>query len=182
MEKREFAVLASAMKSYYPKDNVLPSQEAMALWYEELKDLEFNHAMAALKAHVHTSKWSPTISELREKATGIVSGGATDWSEGWKSVKRAIGRYGYTNEAEAMESFDPVTRETVKRLNWSTICSAGVDEEMSIRANFRMIFDTIQKKEHEKELLPAALQEAIAQIGDSNERMQRLPGQNDDLS
>ena len=68
MDKKEFATFVAALRTYYPREAILPNQQAAELWYMELQDLSYNVAMMALREHVHTSKWSPSISELRERA------------------------------------------------------------------------------------------------------------------
>ena len=39
MTIKEFSLIAAAIKTYFPRDNILPTENAMELWYEELKDL-----------------------------------------------------------------------------------------------------------------------------------------------
>ena len=69
-----------------------------------------------------TNKFKPTVAELRDIYTELVSPSISDWSEGWEKVSRAIGHYGMYQEQAAMESFDEVTREVVKRLGFQNIC------------------------------------------------------------
>ena len=67
MNKKEFATLVAAIRTYYPRETILPNQQALELWYMELNDLSYDLAMLALREHVHVSKWSPSISEIREQ-------------------------------------------------------------------------------------------------------------------
>ena len=71
MDKREFAMFAAAMRTYYPKEQLFPNAQAMDLWFREVRDIPFPIAELALRKWVATSKWSPTISELRSKITSI---------------------------------------------------------------------------------------------------------------
>ena len=73
MNKNEFVKIADAIRTYYPRDNVMPNKQAMALWYEELKDLPYEVAVMSLRKHVNTSKWSPTIADLRRGASTITT-------------------------------------------------------------------------------------------------------------
>ena len=68
MTATEFAQLAAAIKTYYPRDNVLPTDRAMELWFDALKDLEYRNAVAGLKKYVESHKYPPTISDIREYA------------------------------------------------------------------------------------------------------------------
>lgn len=160
MNKKEFAVLADCIKSYFPREKVMPTKESMTLWYEALKDLDFNMAMMAVKKHSLTSKWSPTIAEIRESAVSIAEP-EKSWSEGWEQVRLAIGRYGYCNEKDALESMDAVTREAAKRLGWQTICTTELDDIHVLRANFRMIYEQIQESHEADAILPSDMKEQI---------------------
>ena len=77
MDKQEFATLAMAIRTYYPKENILPNKEAMQLWFRELHDIPYNVAEAALRKWVSTNKWSPSIAEIREMAANIQNGDIT---------------------------------------------------------------------------------------------------------
>lgn len=160
MNKQEFTVLADCIKSYFPREKVMPTKEAMTLWYEALEDLDFNLAMMAVKKHSMTSKWSPTIAEIRESAVSITEP-EKSWSDGWEQVRRAIGKYGYCNEADALESMDDITRTVAKRLGWQTICATELDDIPSLRANFRMIYEQLQEKHSTDDLLPSEMKEQI---------------------
>lgn len=64
MDKREFATFTMALKTYFPKEQLLPNTQAMELWYGQLKNLPLTIAQMALQKWVSTNKWSPSISEL----------------------------------------------------------------------------------------------------------------------
>lgn len=66
MTKQEFAILASAIRTYYPKEKILPNQQAMQLWFAHLQDIPYRVAEIALEKWVINNKWSPTIADLRE--------------------------------------------------------------------------------------------------------------------
>lgn len=71
MNKKEFAIFTDALKTYYPKEQILPNPQSMDLWYQELKDIPFQIASLALRKWVATNKWSPSISDLRSKLVTI---------------------------------------------------------------------------------------------------------------
>ena len=64
MNRNEFTDFANALKAGYPNSNVLASKEAVDLWFEMLKDTSLPVAKAALKKHIATSKYVPTVSEI----------------------------------------------------------------------------------------------------------------------
>lgn len=159
MDKKEFAVFAMALRTYYPKENLLPNSQAAELWFKELQDLPMDVLNTVLRKWVQTNKWSPAISDLREGVSAIINPDLDDWGKGWKEVMHCIGRYGVHREKEALDHMSPLTRATVERLGWYNLC---VSEDMTAdRANFRMIYDQLSAKEAERSKLSAPVQDAI---------------------
>lgn len=71
MTKKEFATFAMALQTYFPREQLLPNQQAMELWYMQLKYLPLPIAEMALQKWVATNKWSPSISEILSKVEKI---------------------------------------------------------------------------------------------------------------
>ena len=162
MTKQEFAIFTSALKTYYPRENLLPNQAAMELWYRQLQDIPYNIAEAALNQWVATNKWSPSIAEIRETAGVIKNGEIPDWGEGWAQVQLAIRRYGMYQVPEAMESLDPITRQCVERIGFRNICiSENISQD---RANFRMLYEQIAERQKKQEQLPPQLKQLILEV------------------
>lgn len=162
MNREEFAVFVSAMRAYYGRENLLPNAQAMELWYKQLEDIPGKIAEAALNKWVAINKWSPSIAEIRQTATEIITGDMPDWGEAWEKVLKTVRAYGYNRQMEAMASLDDLTREAVRRVGWHDIC---MSENISIeRASFRDCYNTlIQKKQKEAQLSPA-IQNMIAEV------------------
>ena len=165
MDKKEFSMLVMALRTYYPKEQILPNQQAMELWYRELQDIPYAVAEAGLRQWVSTNKWSPSIAEIREITTHIQQGSVADWGEGWEQVLTAIRKYGTYRIPEAMESFDPITKKCVERLGFRNIClSENINQD---RANFRMIYEQLAEREKKEMQLSAPLQQLIQGISNS---------------
>lgn len=168
MDKKEFAIFASALRTYFPRENILPNDQAMTLWYEQLKDIPYNVAEKTLNKWVASNKWSPSIADIREQAINITRGNIKGWGEAWEDVLRAIRRYGSYKEEEALESLDEVTRRAVKNIGYRNLC---LSEEIQIdRANFRMIYENMQERVAQERLIPEQLREAIASITNKLEK------------
>ena len=162
MTKREFQKIADAIRTYYPRENPLPNTEAMELWYREFMEIPYESVVAGLRRHVNTSKWCPTIAELKEAIVTNVAG-ERDWGESWNECLNAISRYGQYREAEALESMTPITQLVVKRIGYKELCRS---EDITLdRANFRKIYAQVTDNEYEKAALPTSLQKQIASIG-----------------
>lgn len=159
MDKREFAVFASALKTYYPREQLLPNEQSMALWYAQLKDIPYKVAEVVLHKWVATNKWSPSIADIREQATALVTEETPDWSEGWNEVLRAISRHGMYNIPEALNSLSGLTRECVERLGFRNLCLS--ENPTADRANFRIMYERLYQRKKTDETLPPALKELI---------------------
>lgn len=165
MDKHEFATLAMAIRTYYPKENILPNKEAMQLWFRELHDIPYNVAEAALRKWVSTNKWSPSIAELRETAANVQNGDIPEWGEAWEQVCLAIRKYGFYEPQKALDSMDPLTRQVVKQLGFRNICLS--ENPMAERANFRQCYEIMAKREQTRQQMALPLQKAIKQIQES---------------
>lgn len=164
MEKKEFALFAAALRTYYSRENLLPNAQAMELWFRQLQDIPYPVAEAALNKWVSTNKWSPSIAEIRELAAEIKNGKLPDWGEGWEETCKAIKRFGFYRAQEAIESLSPLTRETVKRLGFTNLCMS--ENPSADRANFRTCYEIVAKREQEAQILSLPLQETIQQLSD----------------
>ena len=162
MNKKEFALFASALRTYYPREKLLPNEQAMELWFNQLQDIPYKLAELTLNTWVATNKWSPSIADIREKATGLTQGEAKDWGEAWREVLRAINLYGSYQELKALECMDETTRKVVERLGFRNIC---MSEDIQIdRANFRMIYEQEIQRAKEDAQIPPKLKALISNM------------------
>lgn len=172
MTGQEFIRWSAALKTYFPKENLLPTKEAMDLWFQALSDIPYEAANLALMKHVQMCKFAPSIAEIREAASKLMYGEPPDWGEGWRKALEAIRRYGYYAEREALTSMDELTRETVRRLGYTELCMS--EDQMQDRANFRMIYEQLARRKREDTAIPPALKEMANKM--------KLSRENDTLS
>lgn len=152
MDKKQFAIFASGLRTYYPRENLLPNEQAMELWFKQLEDIDYKVAEVALHKWVATNKWSPSIADLRETATEITQGEIPDWGAGWHLVNRAIHLYGSYEPEKAYAMMDEITATCVKRLGWNNLCFS--ENQEADRANFRMIFEAEAKRKRREAQVP----------------------------
>ena len=158
MNKQEFAKIVMALRTYYPRENLIPNQQAAELWFVQLQDIEYKTAELAVSKWVSTNKWSPSIADIRETVTGITQE-ADDWSKGWERVQKAIDNFGRYREAEALDSLDEISRDAVKRIGFLQICDS---ENIAVdRASFRDIYKQIADRKRIDAQMPAQLKALI---------------------
>lgn len=162
MTKEEFAAFAMAVRTFYPREKILPNKEAMELWFRELTDIPYDVAEAVLRKWVSLNKWSPSIADIREMVAEVQNGEMPDYGAAWESVLRAIRQYGFYNQQAALESLDPMTRGVVERMGFRELCMSenpGVD-----RGQFRKIYETVAMREKKKQQVALPLQGMLEQL------------------
>jgi hypothetical protein len=162
MEKKEFAMIAAAMKTFYPKENLFPNSQAVELWYQRFKDIDYKVAETALNLWVETEIWSPKIAQLREKCAELSSGVQEDWSEGWEQVMKAIRYMGRYREEEALKEMDEITRTVVQRLGYQELCNS--ENITADRANFRDVYKTLQERAKKEQNVSVLLKNASEKL------------------
>lgn len=160
MTRQEFWQFAAAIRTYYSRENILPNEQAMELWFRQLQDIPFPVAEAILSKWVATNKWSPSIADIRDGVAEIQNGGpAPDWGEAWDQAMNAIRRFGSYDEDGALASLPPLTRETVRRLGYKSLCWS--ENQVADRANFRQVYEILSKRKVETDKIPLPVRETL---------------------
>lgn len=163
MNAKEFGNFAAALRTYYSRENILPNQQAMELWFRQLQDIPYDAAEAILSKWVATNKWSPSIADIRDGMAEIQRGGpAPDWGDGWNQAMTAIRKFGSYGEEEALASLPPLTRETVRRLGYKSLCWS--ENQVADRANFRQVYEILEKRKIETDKIPLPVQQKLAAL------------------
>ncbi len=168
MTREEFYSLAQAMKTYYPKENLLPTKESLELWYDMLQDLDYRIACASLKKFVATNKFAPTIADIREGAVQIMQPDQLNEAEAWSLVSAALRKSTYYAQEE-YEKLPPMVQKAVgsalQLRNWAM--DEKFNEEVA-RSNFMKTYRTLADREREDARLPqnvrAFIQTASEQV------------------
>jgi len=172
MEREQFAVWVALMQTYYDKFHPLDTTEKIEIWYREFAHIPADALTAALRKYVNSgtrAEYPPSIAELKTICNEIMYGALPDWGEAWNEVKKAIGRYGYMNAQQALDSMSPTTRETVRRVGWEDICMS--ENPDTIRAQFRKCYEIVAQREAEDRNISPDLRQMIAGI-----QLGQLPG------
>ena len=158
MTVKEFGILADAIKTYFPRDNVLPTENAMRLWYSELKDIPYQLAHTALRKYVSTNKFAPTIADIREQVAELNDQNEEELNEtaAWSLVLKAIRRSTYYSEEEFVKLPATVQRAVAspKQLReWATLEDVDGKTLTVIQSNFQRTFRAEQQRERERNKL-----------------------------
>jgi hypothetical protein len=107
-----------------------------------LADLDYAVANAAAERLIATSKWIPTIAEIREACLAITAGPKVPGGEAWGAVMRAIGRFGaYRTPGVEFNLEDPIAQRCVLSLGWRELCLS--ENAIADRARFIELYDQL---------------------------------------
>lgn len=162
MTKDEFAKIAMAIRTFYPRENFLPNVQTMELWYNELKDLDYKTMEVAVRKWVSTHEFSPSIAKLREMCATVEKGELPGCEEGWEEVRRSFSSYGQYHEKEALESFSPITRKVVEIIGYKELCWS--ENQIADRKHFMDIYKQLAHRMEEDRQIAPAVQARIAEI------------------
>ena len=143
LTKGEFIKIIEYLVAVYPEmEKAFNSQTTQAVWYDLLKDINFDDLTLACKVYCSTGRFAPKPADIR----ALVAEATTDyrdWSSGWSLVLRSIQRFGMYQETEALEWIgeqDKTASESIRRLGYKNLCMA--DDEIAFRANFRKVYES----------------------------------------
>lgn len=148
----QMAILEAAYRNFKISDN----KATLEVWYQSLKDIDETGLTKAVGTLIATSKFPPTIADIKEAA---VEENSMDWSDGWALVTKAIRDYGIYRAEEALRyliDLDYTTYAVVLRLDFNKLCLS--ENEMADRANFRMAYENVSASNNKNKLLPKGLQ------------------------
>lgn len=160
MTFKEFGKLADAIKTYFPRDNMLPTDTAMELWYDMLKDMDYQSAYIGLKNHVATSKFAPTIADIRNGAV-ISQPQELNEMEAWSIVSKAIRNSGY-NSVEEFAKLPPLVQKAVGLP--SQLRTWALDEnynEEVVSSNFIKCYQNELSRQRELQKMPKNVRNLI---------------------
>lgn len=171
MTREEFLALAKAMQTTYQRNNFLKEPEAVAIWYNLLSDIPYPVASVALQRYMMTSKWPPTIADIREEAMKVSQPEMIDSGEAWELVIKAVRKFGYYDQQGALNSLPPLVREAAERFGFRELCDCNVENINTARAQFMRIYDQLVNRQRQDAVLPIAMHEEIARLRDNTLKM-----------
>lgn len=138
--------------------------EAVCRAYESaIADLDVHVAGAAVRRIVATSKFRPSIAEIRAAAADTALGERRTGADAWGDVVKAIRMVG-SYRAPTFE--DPLTAKAVEALGWRNLC-LGDAGEASDRARFCEVYDALSAAERRS---------LVSEPGRINDAAKALPG------
>ena len=171
MDKIQTTKLLLMLNILYPNFKTDENQLDLKieLWHELLGHEPFELIAIAVKKLSYENTYPPTIADVAKRISEIKNPNVTTDAEAWGEVKKAISNYGYYDEMGALASLSETTRKVVESMGFREICtSENID---TVRAQFRMAYNSIATRKKQDDLLPDRLKIQIAQIGKINKQI-----------
>lgn len=140
MTQQEYLKVMAILRTSYPGSNTLPTtQEAIGNWYDKLKDLDFTVCYKATDDYIKNNEYAPTIAGIRKSCIDEVNGFAKPWDMAWGEVMAAVSKYGTYGTLEAMQSFDELTKKSIKAVGgFYSICTTNEGRDLNyIKRDFK---------------------------------------------
>lgn len=143
MTREEAGQIISVLFSTYPNTTV--ERRHVDAYISGLVDLPADAAGRAVDRLRRTSKFLPSVSEIRECASDLKVGPRRTGVEAWETLQQACRRWGWQQSPKIT---DPKMARAVNVLGgWVAACSITTDAEMSARARFIEAYDVFSRRE-----------------------------------
>lgn len=155
MKKSEVAELVMMLLAAYP--NARTTASTSQVYEAMLADLDAGRARAAVQRLIASSRFMPTVAEIRTAAAELEHGALRSGAEAWLDVLDQVRREGYCGTPRFA---DPVTAGIVTRWGWRTLCFG---DAVTDRARFIEAYDAQARRERDGVVTAGALPEARQQ-------------------
>lgn len=176
MTPLEIRKLVTVMVAAYPTTKA--QDDTVRIYERMLADLEYPVANAAVEQLLATSKWMPTVAEIRDRVMSLTAGEVRAGGEAWGSVLKAIAAMGRNRVPGVDFAFaDPVVLEAVRAMGWVNLCDS--DNATADRARFVELYDALAVKFRRWQLsegLPAMQRYRALQAAQDQERLKAPSG------
>ena len=153
MNRKEIINLLGIATANFPDLQQKDMKPTAVLWEKALSDVPYDVAEKALLKVLSTSKFFPTIADIREAVGQLTQPRTLDAMEAWGLIGEAIRKYGFYRQKEAMESLPDDVVAMVKRFTWRELCLSENVE--TLRTQFSMAWETHSKRQKELKSLPS---------------------------
>ena len=166
MRKSEVAQLVAMLIASFPSSKA--SDGTSAVYERMLLDLDHGAALDAIERLIATSRFLPTIAEIREAALAVTVGEVKRGGEAWGEVQRLLARYGAKRYDMGWRApiADPIAAHVVAALGWVALCDS--ENQVADRARFIDLYDELAARARRGQVaapVVKALREAPAGAG-----------------
>jgi len=177
MTKEQFLKYSLMIKAYFPNSNAFNNRMAMDLWFEMLQEVNFDAACVALKRHVATSKFAPTVNDILIAVADNNTVGIQTASDAWNDVLEAIRKFGVYRVEEGVNSLNEPTR-SIMRNQFRDYCLS--ENKVADKAHFLKMYEIYSKRDQTERLLPESFKNDVKSLTDKLANILAIEGNKKD--
>ena len=145
MTPKEAIKVMVILTAAYPSANI--SNETIEIYTKFLSDLSFEMGQAVALQLISSSKWFPSIAELRQAVVKMLPDEIPSAEQAWSEVEQAFHSFGSYNSPVFSS---PVIAQAVQAMGWRNLCLS--DNPVADRAHFFKIYESYRVREIEDNL------------------------------
>lgn len=144
------------MKAVHPAMFLV--NETVDIWYQMLKDLNYEDASAALGKHLSISPYPPTIADIRR----IQVDDGMNGEQAWALVFKAIENSNYHSQEEFDSLPELIQKAVGSPANLRELALMPTDTVNSVeKSHFLRIYELEKKRKKETDAIPVAIRNRI---------------------
>lgn len=131
------------LATIYDKLERITTDGAIAkLWYNSLKDLDDEAFKYAVDTIAKTSKFAPSIAEIREKAWEYKHPDTLTAEQAWEIIYNDLHKYGFYKQP----TYDnPILERAKNAISWEALCNVTTDQVSILRRQFIDIYKSLME-------------------------------------
>lgn len=144
------------------------TEDQVGVYFELLGDLDAEHFVCAVKAHLMENEFPgiPTVGRLRALASRFRDGSRVAPEEAFQEIHKAIVRFGYMRPMEAEKALGAEIWSVIEGVGgWQRFCDSPVDQRASLFAQFRDAWNGAQDRIERVARLSDDLRSRLVGIG-----------------
>lgn len=166
MTPNEIKAVMIVIGNAYPTSKFAAfDKEMFKVWSECLADVDYTAGRAAVVAGIMTSKFPPSIAEIRERVAAVVVSDVATPLEAWGLIQKAVRLYGWNKPKEAEAFLGPFIWSVVERITWRWFLDMDDREESTCFAQFRAEYNLTVARAKERAQIPEAVRELLGTVG-----------------
>lgn len=170
MKRTELVQILTILSSNYPSiarllEDKDKSKIVYQTWFNCIGDLDYQLALVAVQKAIISSRYPPTIHEIRETALGITEKSYDDSTELWNEAYKMICNGTYMTKEE-FETHSPLVKRFFGDVaQVKSLAQADAQTVNTVtRGQFLKQIEVLKEREHQEKLLPEGLKKTITGI------------------
>lgn len=143
MDKEKFVKGMTFLGIAYNKEF---TKEELEVWYSMLKEHTSEEFSNAIQELVKTEERLPSIATITKKIAESKTAGFPEAEDEWLEVKKAIRKYGYCREQEALASLKPYTAKIVGYIGFQRLCMSTQEQQTWNKKEFIGEYNALKDK------------------------------------